>query len=166
MSTQDLHFPGSTGASLSGVLHVPDAEEARGSVLLAHCFTCSKDIHTMTRIARGLEDAGFAVLRFDFTGLGESEGAFDETTVAHSVRDLSSAASALISRGFGPCGLFGHSLGGAAGRLAPPRQHTVRAVVAHGGAAPPAIAQADMPRSSRSPAPRRQRSSSAAVRSM
>jgi alpha-beta hydrolase superfamily lysophospholipase len=129
VSTQDLRFPGSTGASLSGVLHVPDTEKAHGSVLLAHCFTCSKDIHTMTRLARGLEEAGFAVLRFDFTGLGESEGAFDETTVAHSVRDLSAAASALISRGFGPCGLFGHSLGGAASLLAAPRLHTVRSVV-------------------------------------
>lgn len=128
MSTQDLTFPGSTGATLAGVLHVPDGEVA-GSVLLAHCFTCSKDIHTMTRLARGLEQAGFAVLRFDFTGLGDSEGAFDRTTMAHSVRDLVAAATALIDQGFGPCGLLGHSLGGAASLLAAPRLHTVRSVV-------------------------------------
>lgn len=138
MSRQELRFPGSTGAHLSGVLHVPEERPARGSVLLAHCFTCSKDIHTMTRLARGLEDAGLAVLRFDFTGLGESEGAFDETTMAHSVRDLAAAAAALISRGFGPCGLFGHSLGGAASLLAAPRLHTVRSVVTLGAPSTPA----------------------------
>lgn len=136
MSTQDLTFPGSTGATLAGVLHVPDGEVS-GSILLAHCFTCSKDIHTMTRLARGLEQAGFAVLRFDFTGLGDSDGAFDATTVAHSVRDLVAAATALIDQGFGPCGLLGHSLGGAASLLAAPRLHTVRSVVTLGAPSSP-----------------------------
>lgn len=136
MSTKDVTFPGSTGAPLSGVLHVPDGQ-ARGSILLSHCFTCSKDIHTMTRLARGLEEAGFAVLRFDFTGLGDSEGAFDATTVAHSVRDLVAAATALISHGYGPCALLGHSLGGAASLLAVPRLHTVRSVVTLGAPSTP-----------------------------
>ncbi len=128
MPTEDLRFPGSTGAQLSGVLHLPDGT-ARGSILLAHCFTCSKDIQTMTRLARGLEDAGYAVLRFDFTGLGDSEGELAETTVAHSVRDLTAATTALLARGAGPCGILGHSLGGAAALLATPRLHTVRSVV-------------------------------------
>ncbi|MEX2532809.1 MAG: hypothetical protein WD360_02455, partial [Nitriliruptoraceae bacterium] len=73
--SETLNFAGSTGARLSGVLDVPDGE-VKGSVLLAHCFTCSKDLHTMTRLARGLVDGGYAVMRFDFTGLGESEGDF------------------------------------------------------------------------------------------
>ena len=128
MPTEDLRFPGSTGATLSGVLHLPDGD-ARGSILLAHCFTCSKDIQTMTRLARGLEEAGYAALRFDFTGLGDSEGDLAETTVAHSVRDLTAATTALLERGAGPCGLLGHSLGGAAALLASRRLHSVRSVV-------------------------------------
>jgi fermentation-respiration switch protein FrsA (DUF1100 family) len=134
--TTDLHFPGSTGATLSAVLHTPD-DGARGSVLLAHCFTCSKDVHTMTRLARGLADAGYAVLRFDFTGLGDSGGEFSATTLSHNVRDLTAAATTLIERGFGPCGLLGHSLGGAASLLAAARLKTVRSVVVLGAPADP-----------------------------
>jgi alpha-beta hydrolase superfamily lysophospholipase len=134
--TTDLHFPGSTGATLSGVLHRPD-ERARGSVLLAHCFTCSKDVHTMTRLARGLSEAGYAVLRFDFTGLGDSGGEFSTTTLSHNVRDLAAAATALIEQGHGPCGLLGHSLGGAASLLAAPRLKTVRSIVVLGAPADP-----------------------------
>lgn len=134
--TEALHFSGSTGAQLSGVLHRPEGA-ARGSVLLAHCFTCSKDLHTMTRLARGLSDAGYAVLRFDFTGLGDSAGEFSATTVSHNVRDLTAAATALIGRGYGPCGLLGHSLGGAASLLAAGRLKTVRSVVVLGAPASP-----------------------------
>lgn len=134
--TTELHFPGSTGARLSGVLHTPD-DRPRGSILLAHCFTCSKDIHTMTRLARGLSDAGYAVLRFDFTGLGDSGGQFSTTTVSHNIRDLTAAASALIARGYGPCGLLGHSLGGAASLLATARLKTVRSIVVLGAPADP-----------------------------
>ncbi len=136
MASGPLSFPGSTGDQLSGTLHVPDGT-ARGSVLLAHCFTCSKDLHTMTRLAHGLEEAGYAVLRFDFTGLGDSGGEFARTTVAHHVRDLAAAATALISRGSGPCGLLGHSLGGAAGLLAASRLHTVRSIVTLGAPSTP-----------------------------
>lgn len=134
--TQELTFPGSTGTPLAAVLHVPE-ETARGSILLAHCFTCSKDLHTMTRLARGLCEAGYAVLRFDFTGLGESPGTFGTTTVANDVRDLTAAATALIERGFGPCGLLGHSLGGAASLLAAQRLRTVRSVVTLGAPSSP-----------------------------
>lgn len=134
--TEELRFPGSTGTSLSGTLHLPD-DTARGSILLAHCFTCSQDLHTMTRLAGGLSDAGYAVLRFDFTGLGESPGSFEQTTVANDVRDLAAAATALIGRGFGPCGLLGHSLGGAASLLAAARLKTVRSIVTLGAPSSP-----------------------------
>lgn len=138
MPTQEpLRFAGATGASLSGVLHHPDID-ARGSVLLAHCFTCSKDLHTMTRLAGGLAAAGYAVLRFDFTGLGDSDGAFSQTTVATNVRDLARAASVLIERGFGPCVLVGHSFGGAAALLAAERIRTARAVAVIGAPSTPA----------------------------
>jgi uncharacterized protein len=140
MMTRALTFAGSTGAQLEGTLHEPEGD-AQGSILLAHCFTCSKDLHTMTRLASGLADTGYAVLRFDFTGLGESQGDFATTTVANDVRDIVLAATALIQEGFGPCGLFGHSLGGAAALLAAERVHTVRSVVTLGAPSSPSHTQ-------------------------
>lgn len=128
MLQQTVTFPGSTGAELSGVLHLPE-QSARGSVLLAHCFTCSKDHRTMSRFGEGLATAGYAVLRFDFTGLGESGGDFTDSTVTNNVRDLAAAARTLIERGYGPCGLLGHSLGGTAALLATTKLKTVRSVV-------------------------------------
>ena len=136
METRTLRFTGSTGAELDGVLHVPDGD-AKGSVLLAHCFTCSKDLHTMTRLARGLADGGYAVLRFDFTGLGGSEGDFATSTIGDDVRDLVRAATALVEQGYGPCGMLGHSLGGAATLLAAGRIHTVRSIVTLGAPSSP-----------------------------
>jgi putative redox protein len=133
---EKVSFVGSAGAELSGVLHSPD-EGAKGSVLLAHCFTCSKDLHTMTRLARGLSDAGYAVFRFDFTGLGQSGGEFGDTTVSTNVGDLSRAALTLIQMGFGPCGMVGHSLGGAAALLAAQRVKTVESLAVVGAPASP-----------------------------
>jgi esterase/lipase len=86
----------------------------------------------MTRLAKGLADAGWAALRFDFTGLGEASGDFAATTVSTNVGDLSRAAFALIQRGYGPCALVGHSLGGAASLLAAQRLKTVDAVAVIG----------------------------------
>lgn len=86
---------------------------------------------------RPLADAGYAALRFDFTGLGASEGEFAGTTVTHDVRDLIRAAAALIERGYGPCAMVGHSLGGAAVLLAASRLKTVRWVAVVGAPASP-----------------------------
>lgn len=133
-SIETIEFVGSQGATLSGRLHRPDGR-ASGAVLLAHCFTCSKDLHTMTRLASGLAQAGYAAMRFDFTGLGESEGDFADTTLSANVSDLTRAATTLIARGFGPCGLIGHSLGGAAAVLAAQRLKTVRSLVTIGAPA-------------------------------
>ena len=66
---QDVEIVGSQGHKLAARLHLPP-ETAKGSILLAHCFTCSKDLHTMTRLTKGLVDDGYAALRFDFSGLG------------------------------------------------------------------------------------------------
>jgi putative redox protein len=131
-----ITFPGSTGASLSGVLHTPEGPP-RGSVLLAHCFTCSKELHTQTRLADALANGGYAALRFDFTGLGGSDGDFGSTTVSHDVRDLTRAAATLIERGYGPCAMVGHSLGGAAVLLAANRLKTVRSVAVVGAPSSP-----------------------------
>lgn len=136
VGTEEIAFPGSTGATLSGILHIPEGP-ARGSVLLAHCFTCSKDLHTVTRLAGALAAGGYAALRFDFTGLGQSAGSFADSTVSHDVRDLARAATALIERGYGPCAIIGHSLGGAATLLAAHRIKTVRSVAVIGAPSSP-----------------------------
>lgn len=128
---EPVEFIGGTGATLAALLHHPRAGvETVGAALLAHCFTCSKDLFTTSRIARGLASGGYLTMAFDFTGLGDSGGELADTTVTTNVRDLTQAAVALIRRGTGPCVLVGHSLGGSAAVLAASRLHTVTAVVA------------------------------------
>ena len=86
----------------------------------------------MTRLAKGLAEAGYAAMRFDFTGRGDSDGDFRDKTLSGNVSDLVRAATQLIQMGFGPCGLIGHSLGGAAAVLASHRLKTVRSLVTIG----------------------------------
>ncbi len=121
-------FEGHAGR-LSGSLQIPDGAP-KGGVVLAHCFTCSKSLKVTRHLATGIEDGGYAVLRFDFTGLGESEGDFAETSVTTNVSDLEAAARYLDRRGFGACAMVGHSLGGAATLLAAGNVPEARAVVA------------------------------------
>lgn len=115
------------GGRLSGTLQVPQGTP-RGSVVLAHCFTCSKSLKVTRSLATGIEDGGYAVLRFDFTGLGESEGDFADTSVTSNIGDLEAAARLLEELGLGQCAMIGHSLGGAATLLAAGNVPTVRAV--------------------------------------
>jgi putative redox protein len=82
--------------------------------VFAHCFTCSKDSRAATYISSALAEKGIATLRFDFTGLGESEGEFDGTTFSHNVEDIVAAANALREAYQTPALLVGHSLGGSA----------------------------------------------------
>ncbi|MBT4879968.1 MAG: alpha/beta fold hydrolase [Alphaproteobacteria bacterium] len=113
MSRKKLSFPGSQGHALQAVLDLP-AESPRAYALFAHCFTCSKDVHAANRISGALAENGIAVLRFDFTGLGQSEGAFEETHFTSNVGDLIAAADFLRKQYEAPQILIGHSLGGAA----------------------------------------------------
>ncbi len=136
MHSETIDFVGSTGARLRGRLRRPDGPPV-GSALFAHCFTCSKDQHTTSRLARALTEEGYLTLAFDMTGLGDSGGDFAATTFSSSVGDVVRAAVALIERGAGPCVLVGHSLGGAAVVVAAERIHTVSAVVTV--AAPPRV---------------------------
>ncbi len=129
MSVESIEFTGGAGARLAGALHHPSVAPV-GAALLVHCFTCSKDLFTTTRMARGLAAGGYLTLAFDFTGLGSSGGELADTTVTTNVSDVTRAAVALIERGAGPCALIGHSLGGAAAVLAASRLHTVAAVAA------------------------------------
>jgi len=112
-SKRRVRFPGALGAELAGRLETPPFEP-RGVALMAHCFTCSKDAKGIVRIARVLVEEGYAVFRFDFTGIGESGGEFSATTFSTNVADLVAAAAYLRSEYRAPDLLVGHSLGGAA----------------------------------------------------
>jgi uncharacterized OsmC-like protein/alpha/beta superfamily hydrolase len=108
-----VDFPGADGQMLAGLLELPEGTP-RAYALFAHCFTCSKDIFAAARIAGGLAERGIAVLRFDFTGLGASEGEFANTNFSSNVADLAAAAQFLRRNHEAPKILIGHSLGGAA----------------------------------------------------
>ena len=103
----------SNGVTLRGMLESPD-QNVSNYALFAHCFTCGKDIAAASRIARALTEKGIAVLRFDFTGLGNSDGDFSNTNYSYNVEDLKAAADFLKLNYRAPSLLIGHSLGGAA----------------------------------------------------
>ncbi|MDO8422381.1 MAG: bifunctional alpha/beta hydrolase/OsmC family protein [Parvibaculum sp.] len=134
MKTQKLEFAGASGAMLAARLDIPDGP-LRGYALFAHCFTCSKDLRAVRRIAGDLGAAGIAVLRFDFTGLGSSEGEFASTNFTSNLGDLLSAADYLRRNFEAPSVLIGHSLGGAAVLAVAKDVPEVRAVVTIGAPA-------------------------------
>ncbi len=127
MRPKRICFEGHFSDELSGTIH--RAEDARGGILMAHCFTCSSDLAVNVRIAKHLVDRGYHVLRFDFTGLGRSGGDFRDTTFVSNVGDLVKAAQWMIDEGLGPTGMFGHSLGGAASLIAAGKVRTVKSLV-------------------------------------
>ena len=113
MPSERFDFLNAAGERLAALLDCP-IERPRAYALFAHCFTCGKDIHAAKRIAEGLTALGIAVLRFDFTGLGSSEGEFANTTFSSNVADLIAAAAELRKQRQAPAILIGHSIGGAA----------------------------------------------------
>jgi len=113
MHTEKFQFAGSSDHLLAAALDKPEGD-VRATALLAHCFTCSKDTLAARRIAEALTAHGIAVLRFDFTGLGSSDGEFANSTFTSNVEDLVRAANHLRALGKAPTILIGHSLGGAA----------------------------------------------------
>ncbi|MDJ0927018.1 MAG: alpha/beta fold hydrolase [Gammaproteobacteria bacterium] len=135
MSRQNVSFPNAQGEQLAGVLETPATVEPRACALFAHCFTCTKNIRAAIHISRSLVDAGFAVLRFDFTGLGESEGDFGSSGFSANVADLVAAADFLEQHVAPPGLLIGHSLGGLAALYAAPRIESCVAVVTLGAPA-------------------------------
>ena len=106
-----VSFRGSQ-AELAGLLSLP--EEPKAYVLFAHCFTCGKDVKAASYISRALSQLGFAVLRFDFTGLGGSDGEFANTNFSSNVEDLVAAADFLRNKYQAPQVVIGHSFGGTA----------------------------------------------------
>lgn len=128
MPSLRIAFPGSQGVRLAARLDLPETP-ARAFALFAHCFTCSKDSRAPTHIGKALVDQGIALLRFDFTGLGGSEGDFENTNFSSNVGDLVAAADWLRQEHAAPSILIGHSLGGAAVLAAAARVQESRAVV-------------------------------------
>ncbi|MEZ5810898.1 MAG: bifunctional alpha/beta hydrolase/OsmC family protein [Rhizobiaceae bacterium] len=133
-TVQKLEFDGHSGARLAARLDIP-AGPVRAYALFAHCFTCSKDILAARRIAAALSRSGIAVLRFDFTGLGSSQGEFASTNFSSNVADLLSAVRHLRENFAAPEILIGHSLGGAAVLAAAGKVPEARAVVTIGAPA-------------------------------
>ncbi len=128
MPAERFDFVNAEGQRLAALLDTP-AGAPRAYALFAHCFTCGKDVHAARRIADGLTALGIGVLRFDFTGLGASEGEFANTTFSSNVADLVAAANALREGRRAPAILIGHSLGGAAVLAAAAEVPEARAVV-------------------------------------
>lgn len=137
MPTERITFAGHAGDTLAARLDLPEGPHLATAVF-AHCFTCSKDIPAARRISARLATMGIAVLRFDFTGLGHSQGEFANTHFSSNVADLVAAADYLSSRDMAPDLLIGHSLGGAAVLRAATQINTAKAVVTLGAPSDPA----------------------------
>jgi len=135
MHTLKTAFDNGRGQRLAAILDRPVDDRPIATAMLAHCFTCSKSYKAVRHISRALAAEGFAVLSFDFTGLGESEGEFVETSFSSNVDDLV-AAAAFLEESYGPPSvLIGHSLGGAAAIMAASRIASSTAVVTIGSPA-------------------------------
>ena len=133
----EVSFPGAQGHTLVGRLHRPPGP-LRGCALFAHCFTCGKDLRVARSLSATLAGHGFATLRFDFTGLGESGGDHADTTFGTNIGDLVAAADWMRETLEAPSLLVGHSLGGAAVIMAAGSIPEVRAVATIGAPAEPA----------------------------
>src|SRR6056297_4106636 len=117
MATRSMEFENRRGRRLAARLELPEGGQAAATALLAHCFTCGKDLKGLVRLSRTLTEHGFAVLRVDFAGLGESEGDLQEAGLGGDADDLEDAAEWLASEIEAPSLLVGHSLGGVAALL-------------------------------------------------
>lgn len=114
MKSVKISFPNSRGEELAALLDLPEDEKPLAYALFAHCFTCTKNLKAAANIASALNRERIAVLRFDFTGLGQSEGDFAETNFSTNVADLVAAAAYMTKELEAPQIMIGHSLGGAA----------------------------------------------------
>lgn len=128
MKQKKITFTNAAGVELAGLLDLPEDEMPVAYALFAHCFTCTKNLTSAANISRALSRRRIAVLRFDFTGIGESEGEFADTNFSTNVRDLVDAARYLEQEYAAPRILIGHSLGGTAALMAAGRIPSISAV--------------------------------------
>jgi len=129
MSRIRVEFPNRLGHKLAGALELPSEGQPRAMAIFAHCFTCGKDVVASSRISRALADQGIGVLRFDFTGLGGSDGDFGDTNFSTNLADLEDAANWLAGEYSAPRLIIGHSLGGAAALVAGKLIDSIEAIV-------------------------------------
>ena len=128
MNIEKITFENKDSEKLAGRLELPLEQEAHNYAIFAHCFTCTKNLMAVKNISRALTVAGFGVLRFDFTGLGESEGDFENTNFSGNVDDLIAATEYLSAHFKPPTLIIGHSLGGAAAIFAAAKVASIKAV--------------------------------------
>jgi len=138
MKSQKINFKNQSGEMLAARLELPVDSHPHSFALFAHCFTCNKNLIAVRNICRAMTLSGIAVLRFDFTGLGESEGDFENTNFSSNVDDLVSASKFLEENYQAPKILIGHSLGGAAVIFAAHQLPSVKAVATIGAPSSPA----------------------------
>ncbi len=129
MASERVKFESRSGHKLAGQLDLPDDQEASHFALFAHCFTCGKNLKPIVNINRALGNYNIGVLRFDFTGIGESQGDFSETNFSSNIEDLEAAADFLSENYQAPELLIGHSMGGAAVIQATDKLNSVKAVI-------------------------------------
>lgn len=132
MKTRQFSFTNNSGYELSAQIEFPIDQKPIAYAIFAHCFTCSKNLLAIKHISRGLTSKGIAVLLFDFTGLGDSEGDFETTTFTSNIQDLFAAADFLEKNYEAPKIVIGHSLGGAAALFAGSQLDCIEAVVTIG----------------------------------
>lgn len=137
MKKKKVSFKGQQNHDLSAVIHFPADRKPSSFVIFAHCFTCNKNFNAVRNISLGLTKYGYAVLSFDFTGLGESEGKFSDTNFSTNLSDLVKAAEFLKENYVAPTLLIGHSLGGAAVLMAASQIDSVTAIATVGAPSQP-----------------------------
>ena len=137
MKTKTISFKNSKGINLSGKLELPENQQPVAYAIFAHCFTCNKNLSAVKNIARALKSNGFGVVRFDFTGLGQSEGDFAETNFSSNIQDLEDIAQYMTQELEAPKLMIGHSLGGAAAIFAGKSIASIQAVATVGAPSSP-----------------------------
>lgn len=129
MRSERIKFKNKEGFQLSAKLNFPVDKKPLAFAIFAHCFTCNKNFHAVKNISKGLTSNGIAVLLFDFTGLGQSEGEFESTTFTTNIQDLFAASDFLSENYEAPKIIIGHSLGGAAALFAAQQLENIKAAV-------------------------------------
>jgi alpha/beta superfamily hydrolase len=137
MKTERFRFPNFNGNFLSANMDTPDNGEFKAIAIYAHCFTCSKNLKTLLPFFKSLTEESVAIFRFDFTGIGLSEGHFTETTFSHNIQDILSAAQYIEDTFEAPKLLIGHSLGASAVLVAANKIESIKAVVTIAAASSP-----------------------------
>lgn len=127
-----IQFDNHMGEKLAGTLHIPRKSNGRG-IVMGHCFTCSRHTTILRELGGYLAESGFFALRFDFSGNGQSEGAFADSTYSKQVSEMHAAADVIAGRGASRIGLAGHSMGAVIAVLAASESAETRAVCAMAG---------------------------------